>query len=267
MDEQKDFTQEISKSIFYLHKTKKSSSKQLESSIKRFLDSMRGQDKPLNQSSTIIPLWNKFYAEVQNFRDQQRVVTAYSPIITEETVNRIYKMNISLVLELNRVIAKEKREHQHRMDRYKNIQYTLFVIWILLLLYLFTEIQEIIAFIQKFSCTSKNIIKNSTIQGIEPIEEMEQKGLKEATKNYNYLIKKIDSSISYSTKSIEQTTKALEGVERDIEDFMKLLSTMHKSQSDELFQKEDAVIDSLETLMNLKDKLLNLKSDLDKLKP
>ena len=262
MNEQKAFTQEISKSIFYLYKNKKSSSKQLESSTKSFLESMRSQDKTLNRSDSIVSLWNQFYAEVQRFRDQQRVVTAYSPIITEKTVNHIYNMSISLVLELNRLITKENSHYQNMMDRYKEAQYTLFTILILLLIYLFTQLRGVILFIQKFSHTSKRIINESTIQGLEPIEETALKEL-EMTKNYNYLVKKIDTSINYSTQLVEQTTKSLEEVAKNIEDFMELISTMQEKSSSEMFEREDAVIESLESVMSLRKRLNGLQKELD----
>jgi len=115
--------------------------------------------------------------------------------------------------------------------------------------------------------TRKNIIENSTIQGLKPmnIKEIEQEELKEATKNYNHLVEKINSSIAYSSQSMQQTTKSLEKVAKNIEDFMELLSTMQENETDELFKKEDAVIDSLEELMRLRKKLKNLQIELDKL--
>ncbi|SFV71703.1 hypothetical protein MNB_SV-13-1096 [hydrothermal vent metagenome] len=248
-----------------MYKNRDVSSKELESTINKFLENTDNQKQELKMNSSTLQLWNKFYAEVQKFREEQKVNTAYSSIITQKVVNKIYNINIELILEFNRLIETKQNHYYNTIDVYKKIQYALFVIFILLIIYLFTQIQNIILFIQKFSNTSKKIIKNSTIQGLESITEVEQKELKEVTKNYNFLVKKIANSINYSTQSIEQTTKALESVERNIEDFMELLSTMQESQSDELFQKEDAIIDSLETLMNLKDTLVDLKIDLDRL--
>ena len=183
-------------------------------------------------------------------------------MIIAKLVNRIYHDNVLLVNEFDKLIDVKQTEFSDDMDGYKQIQYILFLILIGLLIYLFTQVKVIIEFIQKFSKTSKDIIENSTIQGLKPMEEMEQSELKEASENYNHLVEKINSSINYSSQSMEQTTKSLEEVAKNIEDFMELLSTMQDDESDELFEKEDAVIDSLEGLMRLRKKLKNLQSDL-----
>ena len=265
INEQKAFTQEISKSIFYTYRNGDSHSELLDKTIKSYLENAKTNRSEFTQNHLISKLWNIFYADVQKFRNQQKVVTGYNSIITSKLVNRIYHNNVLLVNEFDKLIDVKRSKYHEDIDGYKKIQYALFIILILLLIYLFTQIREIIAFIQKFSKTSKNIIENSTIQGLKPMEEMEQEELKEATKNYNHLVKKINSSINYSIQSMEQTTKSLEEVAKNIEDFMELLSTMQDDESDELFEKEDAVIDSLESLMRLRKKLKNLQGDLDRL--
>ena len=263
LNEQKAFTQEISKSIFYSYRNQKEISEELERATATFIS--KNHTKLANDSH-ISQRWNQFYADVSQFRKIEKVKTAYNSIITEKLVNRIYHNSVMLVNELNRIIElKESRSTQY-IKRYKRVQYILFLILILLLIYLFTEIRSIIKFIQKFSKTSKKIIENSTIQGVQPIVlEPTDRELKEATDNYNYLVEKINSSISYSRQSMEQTNKSLEEVAENIEDFMELLSTMQEGESEALFEKEDAVIDSLETIMTLRKKLKYLEKDLDKL--
>ena len=262
INEQKAFTQEISKSIFYSYRNGNNHLNILDKTIKGYLDNAKIKKSDFYQNSQIITLWNIFYADVQKFRNQQKVTTGYNAVITAKLVNRIYHNNVLLVNEFNKLIEQnEKRD----IESYKEIQYILFTLLIILLIYLFTQIHVILEFIQKFRKTSKNIIENSTVQGLEPIEEIEQEELMDATKNYNHLVKKINNSIEYSTQSLNQTTKSLEDIAKNIEDFMELLSIMQEDETDKLFKKEDAVIDSLEELMRLRKKLKDLQMDLNSL--
>ena len=264
INEQKAFTQEISKSIFYSYRNGNNHLKILDKTIKSYLDNAKIKKSNFNQNPQILMLWNIFYADVQKFRNQQKVTTGYNAVITAKLVNRIYHNNVLLINEFNKLI---EQNEQRDIESYKEIQYILFSILIILLVYLFTQIHLVIEFIQKFRKTSKNIIENSTIQGLKPIEELKQEELMDATKNYNHLVEKINSSIEYSTQSMNQTTKSLEDVARNIEDFMELLSIMQEDETDNLFEKEDAVIDSLEELMRLRKKLRNLQMDLKSLIP
>ena len=263
LNEQKAFTQEISKSIFYSYRNNQDISEMLDKTTAKFI---ANNSSRLSTDPQILERWNKFYADVTKFRKTEEVKTAYSTIVTEKLVNRIYHNNVMLVNELDKLIERKKHASTHNIETYKKVQYLLFFILILLLIYLFTQVRLIIEFIQKFTKTSKKIIENSTIQGLKPIvvEEVNRE-LKEATKNYNHLVEKIDSSITYTTQAMEQTNKSLEEVAKNIEDFMELLSSMHEDESDRLFEKEDAVIDSLETIMSLRKKLKYLQKDLEKL--
>jgi methyl-accepting chemotaxis protein len=263
--EQKAFTQEISKSIFYIYKNGDNSPETLDKTIKKYIENVKINESEFSQNEIIATLWNIFYADVQKFRNQQKISTGYNSVITAKLVNRIYHNNVLLVNEFDKFIEMKQVEYHENMEGYKKLQYLLFFTLIGLFIYLFTKIRVIIGFIQKFSKTSKNIIENSTIQGLKPMEEIEQEELKEATKNYNHLVEKINSSINYSSQSMGQTTESLEKVAENIEDFMELLSTMQEDESEALFEKEDAVIDSLEGLMRLRKKLKHLQRDLDSL--
>jgi len=265
INEQKAFTQEISKSIFYSYRNGNNHLKILNKTIKSYLDNAKIEKNDFNQNHKILTLWNIFYADVQKFRNQQKVSTGYNEVITAKLVNRIYHNNVLLINEFNKIIKQNEQKRQKDIEGYKKIQYILFSILLILLLYLFTQIHFVIEFIQRFKKTSKDIIENSTVQGLEPIEELKQEELKDVSKNYNYLVEQINSSINHSTKSIEQTTKSLEQVAENIENFMSLLSTMNQDESDKLFNQEDAVIDSLEVLMRLRKKLKNLQNDLESL--
>jgi len=263
LNEQKAFTQEISKSIFYSYRNNTNISKMLDSTTAKFIAKNSSR---LFTNPDILKRWNSFYADVTKFRKIEEVRTTYSSIVTEKLVNRIYHNNVMLVNELNQLIEEKKSIATYNSERYKKIQYLLFFLLILLLIYLFTQVRLIIELIQKFSKTSKKIIENSTIQGLKPIAlEQGDNDLREVTLNYNYLVEKIDNSIFQSIQSMEQTTKSLEEVAKNIENFMELLSTMQDDESERLFEQEDAVIDSLETIMRLRKKLKYLQKDLNTL--
>lgn len=279
INEQKAFTQEISKNIFYIYKNKNASPKQLDNSIKAFLKNMESRDRTLNkipsilikkQSDKIITLWNKFYLNVQKFRNQSSSATAYTSIILEQLVKDIYNINIMLIVEFDELIKIHQVYFHDILNTYKNIQYILFITLVLLLLYLFTQIKDVIAFIHKFLNASKKIITSSSIKELEPIDiqnENSNTDISQAADNFNFLVEKINNSIQFSSDSMQYTSKSLEQIEENIEDFIELLAVMdeNKEMDLELTKKEDAVIQSLEELMNSALKLKDLKTDLDNL--
>jgi len=277
INKQKAFTQEISKNIFYIYKNKNTSTKQLEESIRSFLANMNNRDNTLNeieskdikkQSKRIVVLWNKFYLDVQKFRTQYKISSPYSSILLEKTVNNIYNINLSLIVEFNKLILIHQGYFHNILHNYRILQYSLFLIMSILLIYLFTQIKVIIAFIQKFSKTSKELIENSSISKLTPLEpEKGNEDVQIATDNFNFLVKKINNSIEYSHSSIAHTSKSLEQIEDNIEEFLTLLNTMdeNKEIDVEMTKKEDAVIQSLDELMNITAALDNLQSDLENL--
>lgn len=266
INEQKSYTQEISKSILYLYKNRGSSTEQLESHIEKFLANMAHKNEDSPQHEVLVEMWNEFYAVVQKFLEARDLSTAYSSITIDALVNDIYKKNHKLIVEFNTFIDNKQKQYDERIERYKNAEYILYFVMLLLLIYLFTQVREIIAFIQNFTSTSKAIIKKSTIKDLKPMQVCQNaEALKEAAENFNHLVEKIDKAIVYSQESIAHTTAALEEVEQKIEDLMTLISHMQEEESNALYQKEDAVIDSLETLMNLTDQLKDLQKDLNKL--
>ncbi len=267
MNKQKDFTQEISKNIFYIYKNPTSSTKTLDDSIKKFLNAMNNKSENITKNKNIAKLWNDFYLNVQKFRDQFKNKSIYSNIIFEKSVNEIYNTNLKLILELNNIIQKEKGSFEKEQQFYKYLQYLLFIFLVLLLMYLFTELKTVIAFVQKFLSASKKIISNTSIKELKPIE-INNAGtdITQAKDNFNSLVKKINDSIEYSGNSIEYVYKSLEVTERHIEDLVELIYAMNEETRDkELRKKEDAVIQSLEELSSTTIKLKNLKSDLDAL--
>ncbi len=274
---QKAFTQEISKNIFYIYKNKDASTQQLDDSIKKFLHNLDNKDKILNpinstaiknKSEEIIVLWNKFYLSVQSFRDKSKTVSTYSGIILQKIVNDIYTTNLELVVQFNKLIELHSIYFKDTLQTYRNIQYTLFFILVFLLIYLFTQLKDLLSFMQKFLSTSKNIITNSSIKELEPIKTNNNSGeILQATNNFNFLVDKINTSVKYASNSIEHTYQSLEHVENNIEDLLELLSVMDDSENidKELTKKEDALIQSLEELTSSTLKLQDLKKDLDNL--
>lgn len=277
INEKKAFTQEISKNIFYIYRNKNGSIIQLEESIKNFSKNMSKNDELFNEFSSdvlkthtnkISKLWNKFYLSVQNFRDYSHVTIPYTSILLESIVKDIYNTNLMLIVEFDKLIKIEKNNFENSLTKYKNIQYILFCILVLLLIYLFTQVKIIIAFIQKFSIVSKNIIKDSSIKNMEPIEiQKHDIEVSQVTNNFNYLVSKINKSIEFSTDSITHSHQSIELVEKNIEDLLELLSVMQEDKTidKELTKKEDVIIQSLEELTSAAESLKALKTDLDNL--
>lgn len=265
MSQQKDFTQEISKNIFYIYKNPNSSTQSLDYSIKKFLSNIKNEE--LEKSAQVIKLWNNFYLHVQHFRDQINNKSLYSNIILEKSVKDIYNTNLELIVEFDKIIIAKQIDFDKKQNIYKIIQYILFTALVLLLIYVFTQLKTIMTFMQKFLLASKAIISNSSIKELKPIEIDDGiNDISQAKDNFNTLVQKINDSIKYSSNSIEHSCKSLEIVEQNIEDLIDLIYTMNeKTRDKELIKKEDAVIQSLEELSSTARGLNSLKDDLENL--
>jgi hypothetical protein len=278
INEQKAFTQEISKNIFYIYNNKDASPQQLNTSIKMFISNLNNKSETLGQidsdeikkeSDNIVVLWNSFYQYVQNFRDQSKVSTAYSHIILEQTIKDIYNTNLKLIVSFEKIIQMHEVYFSEKQEMYRNLQFFLFFILVALLIYLFTQVKDLLLFVQKFLDTSKKIITNASVKGLKPIslEHSSNQEILQATNNFNFLVNKINTSVEYSSKALEHSCHSLEAVEKNIEDLLKFLNYMdeHKEIDDVVNKQEDAVIQSLEELTNTTLNLKNLKKDLDNL--
>lgn len=278
INEQKAFTQEISKNIFYIYNNKDASTQQLNASIKMFLSNLDNKSELLEQIDSeeikkqrdeIVILWNLFYQYVQDFRYQSKVSTAYSNIILEKTIKDIYNTNLKLIVEFEKMIQIHKVYFTQTQETHKNIQFVLFFILVALLIYLFTQVKNLLLFIQKFLDTSKKIMTNASVQGLKPIslENSNNQELLQASNNFNFLVEQINSSVEYSGETLEHSYHSLEVVEKKIEDLLKFLNYMNEDKEidDTVDKQEDAVIQSLEELTNAILNLKNLKKDLDNL--
>ena len=277
INEQKAFTQEISKNIFYIYKNKNASTSQLNNSIKSFISNMQTREKKLNnisskniqeQTDKIILLWNEFYSNVQDFRDLNKITTAYSNVILEKIVKNIYNTNLKLVVEFDKLLKMNQEHFEETQKSKKTLQYTLYILLIISLIYLFTQLKTIIFFMQKFLNTSKSIITNSSIKELKPIEvNKSSEDILQASNNFNFLVQKINSSIENSSLSIEHSYKSVELIEKNIEGLLELFYEMQENKEfdKELTKKEDALIQSLEELTTSAQKLKDLKINLDNL--
>ncbi|PHS57979.1 MAG: hypothetical protein COB17_04585 [Sulfurimonas sp.] len=265
LNTQKSFTQEISKNIFYLYKNTEVSSKKLDISINKFLGNKN--HKYQVQNKQIIILWNKFYLDVQKFRDYQAIKSLYSNILLEQLVKKIYNTNLKLLIEFNKLLKVQKTNLYNKINLYKYIQYSLFSLLVLLLLYIFTQLKSVINFVQKFILTSKSILLNSSIKDLEPIIINKNSiDISQASDNFNTLVQKINSSIKYSSNSIQHSYESIEVLEKNIEKLIELVYTMQNEQiNKELTKKEDVVINSLEELNSSNIKLKNLKKSIEDL--
>ena len=277
INQQKDFTQEISKNIFYIYKSQNKSSVKLDALIQKFVDSMNNKrtDNPMfsskeiqKENEKILLLWNEFYLYVQKFRDNSQVTTLYSNILLEGVVKDIYNTNLRLLVEFNKLINLNQHLFNASEKKNKNIQYALFLILILLLMYLFLQVNMTISFIQKFLATSKNIISSSSIENLEYMDVKKKSDeVLEATNNFNHIVDKINHSIEYASQSLEHSYKSLETCEANIEELMELFNDMQEDDviEDELTKKEDALILSLEELSISSGNLQNIKLVLENL--
>ena len=264
INQQKTFAQEISKNILYAYKAKNISNSKLDDSTKKLLSNI---NTIKNQNDKILSLYSDFYLKIQEFKTINKTTTSYSSILIEKLVNSIYKINLELIIEFDKLIYMEQKRLQNKLMIYKNIEYTLFFFLIILLIYLFTQIKKILIFIQKFLLISKKMINNSSIKNLEPLEEdniSSNLSLSDATTNFNHFIHKTNASVEYSIKSIEHSSKSLEVVESNLEDLLKFLYTMENNDID-LTKKEDVIIQSLEELITTTQNLKNLKNDLNDL--
>ena len=266
INKQKAFTQEVSKNIFYIYKNKNTSKISLDDSIQNFLQQTNNQDIVFPKKIT--SLWNEFYLKVQKFRDISKVTTAYSSLILEKLVNDIYVTNLKLVVELDKFLKKEQKKSQQKHKQIKLLQYILFLLFLILLIYLFTQLKSIMFFIQKFLKTSKDIMKNSTIKDLKPIEvDADTQDILQATNNFNFLVQKINSSIENSSKSLKHSYNSIEIVEKNIEELLELFYEMQEDKEfdKDITKKEDILIQTLEDLTTSSKRLQDLKNALNNL--
>jgi len=264
---QKDFTQEISKNIFYIYKKNNKDTTILDNAIKTYEKSIDNKEDDFNKNYKILKLWNTFYLHVELFRDKIKVRSPYSNILLEKNVNNIYNTNLKLIVEFNKLIKQEEEKFSQTQNLFITVQYILFIALVLLLLYLFTQLKSLVGFVQEFLFKSKNIITNSSIKELKPINiDDKNNDIYTAENNFNTLVSKINIDVDNSAKSIEYSHNSLEILELHVEELLNFIYDMNNDQTNqELRKKEDAIIQSLEELSATKVKLKHLKEDLNNL--
>ena len=265
INSQKSHTQEIAKTIFYTHRNKKALPKTIDSHMYRFLSNLKNHPEK-KKSQSIQKLSQAFFELVNQFKYIYTDNVPYSILILDRLVNNIYKKNMDLVVAFNQETAILEKRYAQTMQTYTMIQYALFALLILMLLYIFTQVDEIIRFIQKFTRTSDRILQRASIKGVEPIDiQSHNSDLDTAAGNFNSLVANIDESLKIATVTTENSINALEIVERNIELLISLVHQMQEEEKEDIYKKEDAVIESLETLMGLSTHLKSLKKKLQTL--
>jgi len=263
---QKELIQELSKDILYVYKNNVKFDKRMNDSLKKYSTYIKYKD--INENSKIFYLKNKFHNSIIDFRKKNLIYLPYSNLILEKIVKEIYNMDVELVVEFDSKIKKNSVEFTNKIKIYTFIEHLLYFILISLLIYLATQLKELIFFIQRFLNTSENIVNKSSIKELKPMEIVSHNTkISEATENFNTIVNRINSSIEYAGDSMEQSYKSLEIVEKNIENLLDLICKMSQNLDidKELTKREDAVIQSLEELTNSTYILKTLKNDLDNL--
>ncbi len=206
INKQKAFTQEISKNIFYIYKNKQASSKQLDKSIKNFIFNTNNKKARLEkmeskeirrQSKLITNLWNRFYLNIQKFRNQNKTSNPYNNIILEKIVKNIYDENLKLIVEFNKLISLHNHIFHNEHQVHKTIQYILFLILFFVLIYFIIYISKTTS---NFDILMKKI--DDSIQSIDQIESNSENLLDgtELSQEEDAIIEALDELMSSSIK-------------------------------------------------------------------
>lgn len=262
VNQQKSHTQEIAKMIFYTHRYKKEFPEAINMHMYSYLGALQSSSKE-DKDSAITKLSQDFFELVNQFKYVYTGNVPYNIVILDKLVNNIYKKNMELVTVFSRYTASLEKRYTSEISSYTTFQYILFGLLMMLLVYIFSQVDEIIRFVQKFTKTSSRIIKKSTIKGLEPISlQSDNIDLELATHNFNTLVENIDLSINAAAIATGHTIQSLEIVESNIEHLITLIHQMQTEDADDIYEKEDTIIESLETLMGLATHLKSLKKAL-----
>jgi methyl-accepting chemotaxis protein len=275
INEQKAFTQEISKNIFYMYNNGEHSTKLLDDAIKNFVKNMEQREDILDeifsadiekQRQEIVKEWNHFYLLVQKFRDLNKINNnAYTNLALKELVAEIYDANARLIVAFDTLIDLYKEQFERFNSLSKVVHIALYIALLFLLLYFFTQLKYIIAFIQRFLQRSKSIVTQKSVKGIEPIEKISHdQEIDAAVENFNTLVEKINISIDDSSLAIERASDSLEEIEERIEELLDFMSSVDSDRvyDKEMIKKEDILIEALDELTTSIQKLHKLKENL-----
>ena len=278
INEEKSYVQNISKQIFYLYKNRQRDLSSIEEHKARFLANLKHKEEILGsidskeihaQAEKIIAEWKRFLGYINRFEKLIVLDNSYAKLTLPKLINEIYKSGMKIEREFDRIIDIHKRHFDTFKEVHKTIQTLLYIILFGLLIYLTTQIKDVISFVQAFLKTSNKIRKNASIKEIEPISY--DGGLEDvslATKDFNAVVANIYDSIEYSAKTIEQSVESFRQIESHIEVLLHLIETVEERNDidKELIKKESVFIEALEELENARQKLELLKENMKKIK-
>ena len=278
INEEKSYVQNISKQIFYLYKNRQRDLSSIEEHKARFLANLKHKEEILGsidskeihaQAEKIIAEWKRFLGYVNRFEKLIVLDNSYAKLTLPKLINEIYKSGMEIEREFDHIIDIHKRHFDTFKEVHKTIQTLLYIILFGLLIYLTTQIKDVISFVQTFLKTSNKIRKNASIKEIEPISY--DGGLEDvslATKDFNAVVANIYDSIGYSAKTIEQSVESFRQIESHIEVLLHLIETVEERNDidKELIKKESVFIEALEELENARQKLELLKENMKKIK-
>ena len=187
----------------------------------------------------------------------------------EKVTNDVYKANQDFVVAFDKLIALHKAYFDAKKREERVTEVVLFLLLFGLLIYLFTQLKDILLFIQTFLDTSKKIMQRASVQGIAPIEsEVKSEDVAHALHDFNFFVENINRSIEYSALSIEKSVSSLEDIEKNIQNLLELIEKMDVDASfdKELIQKEDILIESLDELTATAKKLQRLQTRINSFK-
>jgi energy-coupling factor transporter transmembrane protein EcfT len=192
---QKEYTQSLAKNIFFIYKNKNECKANITQILKQLKLYMDKEDKNLD----------RFYENVVLFRDNIKVRTAYSDLILTKLVNKIYQLNFNLVIKFNKKIKEKQISNKATLQQYINIQYGIFILLILLLVYLLiytfranSSFDKLIAKIDK----SINDI-DSIESNIENIINIDTTPSKSAIKKEDKIIESLDELLNTQIKLVQ----------------------------------------------------------------
>lgn len=189
---QKTTIQNIAKNIFYIYKHKNHSMDELNKAVKKFLKNNNYID-----SEHVKHQCNKFYSDIKKFKQQIGLTSVYSNILLDKTVNDIYSANLKLSFTIDQFTENQLSTNTKKASLYKNVQYGIFIILLILIAYL-------VYYISKASGNIDILLKriDHSIKSIDQIEDDAQELLDDddLTQQENTIIEALDELMSSSIK-------------------------------------------------------------------
>ena len=275
-------TQKISKNIFYLyHNSDNPIFSELDTATIEFiynLNSLKNgndltgihkapTDLITKQISKVDILWNTFFININNFRENIINRNPSNEASLKNIVNSIYTTNTVLLEEVDKLVSMYTVYSEKKADYIRYIQYVFGLMIISLMFYSFTQLKAMEDNARRFFEFSKKLAQTSDNNHLEPIKIEAEKEILEASDTINCFISKINSAMDYSSSAIEQSKNASIKLEEITDEFNKTILDLKYSTeiTNKLDKTENIVIQSHEDLISTTKKLELLKAELDAL--